>query len=95
MASSSADVSTEHASKYLQQLCKHWTHKMATEFDPQRGRVEFPSGAVLHLEAQPAVLLLTIEHDDPAMLDRLEGVVAEHIARFAFRETLEFNWTRS
>ncbi|MFM2280108.1 MAG: hypothetical protein RLZZ444_2339 [Pseudomonadota bacterium] len=95
MASSSADVSTEHASRYLQQLCKHWSHKMTTEYDPHRGRVEFPSGAVLRLEAQPASLVLTIDHDDPAMLDRLESVVAEHIARFAFRETLEFNWIRS
>ena len=31
-----ATVPTAHASRYLQQLCKHWSHKLPVEFDASR-----------------------------------------------------------
>ena len=45
MASSVAQVPTRNGSKYLQQLCKHWTHNLAVEFTPERGTVTFPKNA--------------------------------------------------
>lgn len=94
MAQSTARVATENASRYLQQLCKHWSHKMVTEFDPARGRVDFPSGAQLLLEAYDSALGLTLVAPDDS-LDRMEGVVAEHLRRFAFREELVFDWAKA
>jgi hypothetical protein len=94
MAQSTADVATEHASKYLQQLCKHWSHKMVTEFDPAKGRVDFPSGAQLSLEADGASLHLKLAAADDS-LERMEGVVADHLKRFAFREELVFDWAKA
>lgn len=94
MAVSTADVATEHGSKYLQQLCKHWSHKMVTEFDPAKGRVDFPSGAQLFLEAGSSNLHLTLEAPDDT-LERMEGVVADHLKRFAFREDLVFDWAKA
>ena len=35
MSSVVANVPTTHASKYLQQLCKHWQHNLAVEFTPE------------------------------------------------------------
>ena len=32
-------VPTASASKYLQQLCKHWSHNLAVEFTREHGRV--------------------------------------------------------
>lgn len=93
MAQSIADVKTENASRYLQQLCKHWSHKMTIEFDPNSGRVDFPSGAQLFLQAGPARLHLKLEAPGDA-LERMEGVVADHLKRFAFREELEFAWQK-
>ena len=87
-----ATVVTPNGSKYLQQLCKHWSHKFATEFDVAAGSIVFPS-AVLRLAAGPEALVLTLA-GDPATLDRMTGVVAEHVQRFAFRETLVFDWVR-
>ena len=40
-----AVVPTASASRYLQQLCKHWSHNMAVEFDETNGRVVFPKNA--------------------------------------------------
>ena len=42
---SSATVPTTSASRYLQQLCKHWSHNMAVEFDEAQGRVAFAKDA--------------------------------------------------
>jgi len=94
MALSTADVATESASKYLQQLCKHWSHKMVTEFDPARGRVDFPSGAQLFLEADASALHLKLEASEDS-IERMEGVVADHLKRFAFREELVFDWKKA
>ena len=93
MARSIATVQTEHASRYLQQLCKHWSHKMRVTFEAEAGRVEFPSGAVLAMTAEPSQLSLNIDSNDGEGLSRLESVVEEHIKRFAFREVLNFAWT--
>lgn len=94
MARSTADVATEHASKYLQQLCKHWSHKMVTEFDPEKGRVDFPSGAQLFLEAHGSRLNLKLDVPEDS-LARMEAVVADHLKRFAFREELVFDWAKA
>jgi len=94
MALSTADVATESASKYLQQLCKHWSHKMVTEFDPAKGRVDFPSGAQLFLEADASALHLKLEASGDS-IERMEGVVADHLKRFAFREELVFDWKKA
>ena len=86
-------VATAAASKYLQQLCKHWSHRFAVEFDAGRGTVPMPGGT-LTLAASPDGLRLDLDAPDDA-LPRLEEVVAEHLQRFAFRETLVFDWART
>jgi uncharacterized protein len=93
MAISHTEVLTESASKYLQQLCKHWSHKLTVEFDPEKGRVEFPSGDRLDMAADAKGLSLQL-HAGAENIDRMETVVADHLKRFAFREELVFNWTR-
>ena len=40
-----AAVPTASARRYLQQLCKDWSHNMAAEFDETSGRVVFPRNA--------------------------------------------------
>lgn len=93
-SSSEARVPTEHASRYLQQLCKHWSHKFpATTFDAAHGVVPFDA-ATCTFDAAPDALVLRIEAAADN-LERMEGVVARHLERFAFRETLAFDWKRS
>lgn len=99
---SAAAVPTVHASKYLQQLCKHWSHNLTVEFTPDRGTVVFPrdlrgaawaSDGRLTMTAQPESLLCQLEAGEPAQLEALQGAVARHLDRFAFREApLPFDW---
>ena len=44
MPSSQAHVSTPSASRYLQQVCKHWSHKFAVEFTAERGTYPSATG---------------------------------------------------
>jgi hypothetical protein len=96
MHASEARVPTASASRYLQQLCKHWSHKFAVEFSPERGAIPFAADRRCLLEATPDHLALRIEAADEATLERMEGVVIDHLKRFAFREQLgDIAWQRS
>ena len=97
-----ADVTTRSASRYLQQLCKHWAHNLAVTFDATEGRIVFPKdarglnfpgdGAVI-LKARETGLEVRVDATAPEQLEGLKGAVASHLDRFAFREApLAFNW---
>lgn len=90
---STARVPTAHASRYLQQLAKHWSHKMEVAFDAGEGTITFPSGSRLEMRADSETLdlLLTVPEDEDSA--RMRQVVSEHIDRFAFREgPLTYDW---
>lgn len=91
MPTSQAQVTTELASRYLQQLCKHFAHKLPVTFDPEHGRIEFSIG-VCELAAVPGTLTMQAEAADETALRQLEQVVARHLERFAFREQPEVAW---
>jgi uncharacterized protein len=100
-----AMVPTVHASRYLQQLCKHWSHNLAVEFDAAQGRVVFPKSGrggdwpgdgVFTLSASPDTLTCRIVASAPGQLVGLIGAVESHLNRFAFREgELVFDWRPS
>ena len=100
--SSVAHVPTAHASKYLQQLCKHWQHNLAVEFTPDHGTVTFPkdgrgatwtSDALVTFDAGADALSVRIDASSDAHVEAMKGVVARHLDRFAFREApLAFDW---
>lgn len=85
-------VATKHGSRYLQQLCKHWSHKFTVNFDPQQGSIDLPAGTVV-LTAASEQLQLDLTAKNEEDLPRLKNVVASHLDRFAFREApLPFVW---
>lgn len=99
---STTRVPTENASRYLQQICKHWSHNLAVEFTPQAGKVIFPRNArgadwpgdaTLHLHADATHLEFRIEAGADGQLQGLKGAVADHLDRFACREgALIYAW---
>lgn len=93
MAKTTAIVPTTHASRYLQQLCKHWAHKFAVDFTPEHGRIDLGENRVVFMDAHPDKLVTTIEAPQENLAS-MEDVVASHIVRFAFREELVFNWVK-
>lgn len=95
MIASETRIATASASKYLQQLCKHWSHKFEVEFTPDKGRVPFAADRACDFAATPDTLTLRVEAADDEALSRTERVVIEHLKRFAFREDLSnVQWSR-
>jgi hypothetical protein len=100
--SAAASVPTSHASRYLQQLCKHWAHNLEVEFTPERGRVTFPRNArganhrgdaVVTFDARSDALDIGVDASSEAQLEGVKGAVERHLDRFAFREApLTFDW---
>ena len=88
---SSAFIETEHASRYLQQLCKHFAHKRPVEFDPSAGHIAFDIGDC-RLSADEVGLRIDLVAPSPAAMHRLKDVVIRHLERFAFREDFEVEW---
>ncbi len=92
MATSVSHVRTDHASRYLQQLCKHWSHRFSVEFDAAVGKVPFSAENFLDLAAEPGTLVMTLTVEKPEDLERMQNVVTDHLKRFAFREELNVSW---
>ena len=88
MTAIATEIPTNEASRYLQQLCKHWSHKFEVTFTPNEGRVPFPTGAVCTMAATPETLNLRVEAADSAEATRMADVVINHLQRFAFRAPL-------
>lgn len=97
-----AAVPTEHAGRYLQQICKHWSHDLTVEFTPEHGTVTFPANgragsfpgdALVTFDARADALDVRIDASDAEQLAVMRDVVARHLDRFAFREApLRFDW---
>lgn len=102
MFETTARVPTINGSRYLQQLCKHWSHDLSVAFTPEAGTVIFPKDArgadwpgdaTLTLKAEKDALECRLEASAEAQREALKGVVSGHLDRFAFREApLKFDW---
>ncbi|MCV6595839.1 MAG: DUF2218 domain-containing protein [Mangrovicoccus sp.] len=90
-----AAVKTPRAAAYLQQLCKHFAHKVPVHYDEMEGRAELPGGAAT-LHAQGDVLHISITGQSPEGVFRAGFIVEDHLLRFAFREDLgPLEWEKS
>jgi hypothetical protein len=91
-ARSTAEVATPQASRYLQQLCKHFEHKLPVTHDAVSGRISFSTG-MCELAAADGVLRLACTAPEAEKLPQLQDVVARHLVRFAFREEMQVEWS--
>jgi len=93
MPTAIAKVLTDHGTRYVQQLCKHWAHKFEVEQVSGKATIRF-ANAVITLESSAERLAVTITAADIAAVERLKPVLAAHLDRFAFREApLLFEWS--
>lgn len=85
-------AATPNASRYLQQLCKHWGHRFTADFTPEKGNVDFGDGTSVDLIADAAALRFIV-HAPAETHAMMREVVEEHLNRFAHREgELTYQW---
>jgi hypothetical protein len=91
MNKSTAEIATPLAGRYMTQLCKHFQHKLSVTLDDASGQIVFSIGDC-RLRADGDRLTLSLDSPDEAQLLQLQDVVARHLLRFAFRETMQIVW---
>lgn len=92
MLTVSSRVLTQHGAKYVQQLCKHWAHKLPADFTNNAGVVTFED-AVGTMKVDAEGITVTLSGEDREALDKMKDVVSIHLDRFAFREApLTYDW---
>ncbi|WP_192036196.1 DUF2218 domain-containing protein [Halomonas sp. YLGW01] len=91
MFATHARVATENPSTQLKKLCRHFAHKLEVSFDDTQGEIRFPFG-LTRLEIRDQTLVLTGQADDEARLEQLKKVTADHLLRFAHKESLTVDW---
>lgn len=85
MPTLTGNYATAHASKYLQQLCKHFGHKVDVSYDIQAGTAALPVGPT-QLIATDDALSVVIALNDAGDADRAKFILDSHLEKFAFRE---------
>lgn len=92
MLVSETRVPTQAASRYLQQLSKHWSHKFDVSYTETTSTIPFAEDRKAELVAEPDHLLIKLTVVDESSRDRMQKVIEDHLNRFAFKETLAYDW---
>lgn len=83
----------EKPDRYLQQLVKHWSHKMDAVW--AQPVATFPFSEVEHavMTARDDGIAITLTTAEQDRNEHMRGVIERHIDRFAFREApLDYEW---
>lgn len=94
-ATSTGFAPCEKPERYIQQLVKHWGHKMATSYDEGDGMGVFPFSEHTNvvMTAREGGIAITLTTETREENHRMRGVIENHIDRFAFREApLSYEW---
>ncbi len=79
--------------RYIQQLVKHWSHKMASTYADGVGAFPFSDVDSAAMKAMPTGIAITLVTPDQERNIHMRGVIERHIDRFAFREApLSYEW---
>ncbi|KEJ88494.1 DUF2218 domain-containing protein [Sulfitobacter donghicola] len=88
MPTTTGYLKTEYGSKYLQQLCKHFGHKIDVSYDAEKGWAAFSMGTA-QMSADENGLMVTCEVADAKGVEMIHGVIDSHLEKFAFREEIK------
>ncbi len=84
---------TSNGSKYLQQLCKHFAHKIDVSYTATEGTCHFVMGPA-YLSADERGLNVRFDLTAPEHATAARDVIDSHLERFAFRENYKtMDWS--
>lgn len=78
-------LKTEKASSYLQQLCKHFAHKVEVSFTPEAAHIAFGTGSV-DMTAADDLLTVTLTLTEGEDFTGPKHMIDKHLAIFTHRE---------
>lgn len=88
-------VATPKGERYVQQLIKHWSHKLDISFADGVATIPFNPAVILTLTTTAEGITMRISTPDEVEDLRFRSVFEKHLDRFAFREApLGYSWVR-
>ncbi|WP_319533973.1 DUF2218 domain-containing protein [uncultured Vibrio sp.] len=93
MIEETAHIESEHVSKYLVVLCRHFARKVPATWDETNGLVTFPPGQAV-FTVSDTKLTIVCGSDSEEGLDKVKDIVTSHVAMFSRRETIELQWMK-
>lgn len=87
----SGSVTTPFGSKYINKLCKHFTHRVTAEWNEWNGTVHFDIGKCF-ISATNESLTFLCEANTESELNAILETVKSHFDRFALKDQLVLNW---
>lgn len=85
-------VTTAKAEQYLNQMCRHFSHKINVQWDGQSGVLDFEIGQC-RLYASDNMLRVHCYAEDADKLHEVMDVIKRHLDRFAHKESCELVWS--
>lgn len=84
-------LATSSAAKYLQQMSKHFAHKVPAQWDARQAQITFDPGTC-RMTADAQRLAISCESAAAEDLQRLIYIIESHLMRFAWREDVDLEW---
>lgn len=84
-------LSTPKADGYVEQLSKHFGHKINVERQTDEVVFHFSAGTA-RAQAEGDILRLSAQAETFEQLQKLQEILGSHLERFAFREDLRVIW---
>ncbi len=91
MLISTALVTVENPSRYINRLCKHWAHKFTVEQSEQKGSIDF-GHSLCTLTATDDQLNLHLSSSQPEDLAKMQQVVANHLIGMSNKIIAAVDW---
>lgn len=91
MKQSTTTIATPAASQYIGKLCRHFRHKIETEYTVNTGLATFPFGTC-NMTATATHLTFDITAGDMESVEKIKGVLVRHLVKFAYKEQLVVEW---
>jgi uncharacterized protein len=88
-------VATPKGERYVQQLIKHWSHRLDISFTDGVATIPLNPAVILTLTTTAEGIAMHLSAPDDAEELRFQRVFENHLDRFAFREVpLGYSWVR-
>ncbi|WP_409439274.1 DUF2218 domain-containing protein [Psychromonas sp. GE-S-Ul-11] len=86
-------IKSEHAARYLQTLCRHFSRKVPAEWNEQTGKVNFAMGnCELTNLTESNELAVICSADSLAKLTTVQRILEQHVTMLSRRETIHIVW---
>ncbi|UUM32835.1 DUF2218 domain-containing protein [Vibrio japonicus] len=86
-------IQSEHVSKYLVVLCRHFARKVESTWDDEKGEVHFPVGkAYMATDVTKNTLTIRCVAENEQKVNGVIAVIDSHVHMFSRRETLQLTW---